>query len=369
MGRHAEGWKLVWRAGVAYVRFRHEGARVDRSTGARDAREAATRAADIYAKWIRGANVPRRKISASKLSLEDLFLEWLSSLHGVLAPGTISTNEIYGAHLLAFFPDLDAITTSTVRAYSQERLAKVQRKTLRKELSALRVFLSWADECGYVKNMPHVPTPARTATGTVQIKRKAEPVPVTEKQADRIIAALPEWSRFIGGKRVPVRAFVRVLWETGLRPSTVHRIEVPAHWQPGSSTLEIPSKNDKARFGRKIHLTPAAVKALELAWSKGKRGAQPFGRVGAIRTDYRKTLRRAAVRCKLPNAGALSLYDFRHARALDVLDKTSDLQGAAFMLGHKQLTTTNKYLHPGESAGERVIKAISGGIRVKGRKR
>lgn len=361
MGRHAQGWKILWRNGIAYVRFRHQRKRFDRSTGARTPAEAATRAADIYARCLRGAHIPRRRIVTSSLSLEDLFVEWLVSRQGSVCKGTIDTDETYTRHLLAHFNDVDAITTSTVRAYSKARLAKVLRKTVRKELSALRTFLAWAAEEGHIGEAPYVPTPAKTALGTRQIKRKAKPVELSSQQVERLIAALPVWSRFIDGKRIPVRAFIRVLWETGLRPSTVHRIEVPRHWKPGSHVLEIEAKNDKARYERELPLTPEAVKGLTTAYDKGKRGSRPFGRVGAIRTDYRKTLRRVAKKCRLPDAEHLTLYDFRHGRASDVLDKTSDLLGAAYMLGHKQLTTTNRYLHPEKRAGQRVVRAISKG--------
>ena len=57
MGRHAEGWKLSWRDGIAHVRFRHQGHRYDFSTGERTEGPARAKAAEIYANVIAGINL------------------------------------------------------------------------------------------------------------------------------------------------------------------------------------------------------------------------------------------------------------------------------------------------------------------------
>lgn len=74
MGRIAKGWIIRPRgvSGTYYVRFAHEGRRVEESTGARDPVEAAKRAAEIYAAHVTGRR-PRGGVSVNpRLPLDEL---------------------------------------------------------------------------------------------------------------------------------------------------------------------------------------------------------------------------------------------------------------------------------------------------------
>ena len=53
-------------------------------------------------------------------------------------------------------------------------------------------------------------------------------------------------------------------------------------------------------------------------------------------------------------AKTFTAYDLRHARATQWAE-TGNLVGVAYLLGHKQVTTTNKYARPNWAAATRVL--------------
>jgi integrase len=53
-------------------------------------------------------------------------------------------------------------------------------------------------------------------------------------------------------------------------------------------------------------------------------------------------------------ARTFTAYDLRHARATQWAE-SGNLVGVAYLLGHKQITTTNKYAKPNRAAAERVL--------------
>jgi hypothetical protein len=53
-------------------------------------------------------------------------------------------------------------------------------------------------------------------------------------------------------------------------------------------------------------------------------------------------------------------YDFRHARLTDLVSRSGDLTGVAYLAGHKNVTTTNRYVHPSRRAAERVLAQATG---------
>ena len=336
------------------MRFTHQGRRYDLSTGEREAGAAALRAAVIYADVVAGRLAPRAKAgNARGPALDALCAEWLESLETSRDKGTVNSYEIYARHWLARFSSLASITTASAEDYAKRRLARVIRRTVAKELSALRSFLAWCYAQGSLGSVPTIHAPPKSAVGHRYLpKRKLEAVELSESEALAIIRALPRTSRKQNGRLRRPRAYFSVLWETGLRPKTVGSLSCPEHYSRGAHELTITDDIDKARYGRKLPLTPAARAALDEACPK--RG------LVFPTTDFRVTLKRAGEVAGLApeKVARLTAYDFRHARATDIAQSTGDLPGTAYLLGHRQLTTTNKYLHPSRRAGDRVMAAI-----------
>lgn len=351
MGRHAEGLKVVWRNGYGHARFTWQKRREFISTGERDPARAQVKAEQIYAEVIGGK---RRRVSAAVRvlqPLDKLFAEWLAALEGVLDEETVKTyRTVYvPTHFVPFFRSFDrACDEAAIDAYARERIRKVLRKTLHKELGALRGFLRWCKMEGFIDSLPAWPELPRTAKGKRAGKQRAKANELSEDDVVSAIMSMPEMSARISKSsrhRFVVRPRFVVAYETGLRPATLDTLSIPEHWRPGSDVLVIADEHDKARFGRKLSLTPTAQNALERTCELLGITAGPiFGR-----HDYRTYLARAGI-------AKLAAYDFRHARATHMLDRGASLSGVAYNHGHTQTTTTSKYTHPTRRAGDAALK-------------
>jgi integrase len=364
MGRSKKTpWNLTQRKGsrVFQVEFRHPGGRHRESTGSEDPRAAEAEAARIYTEVISG----RRERSATRKAaarvgatkLDVLFAEWLASLENTLDVTTVRNYEMYvAAHFLPFFSTLDHVTTASCSDYTRARLAKVMAKTVRKEQSAMRGFIAWCVERGHIDEdeAPVVRPVPKRATGTPSESRRKIGgwIKLTPDEASRIIAALPEHGR----RNRPHRAYVEVLWETGLRPETLCSIKAPTDYKRGATSLLIRDEADKARFGRDLPLSERARAVLDSVcpdagylFARTPRGTPPD-----ITNELRKAARLAGL--ETDRADRISPYDFRHGRATEWVRQSSDLGGTAFLLGHKQATTTNHYFHPGKHMAERVLR-------------
>jgi integrase len=362
MARPNEGWKLRPKDGVYYVRFTApNGARIERSTGCGDAREAAAVAADIYARFLVAGDVAPRAVVDPTASLEDLIARWLVAMQSTHDPETVSTYAGYGRRFLTFFGDsLTGITRARMGDYQRERLTKILRDSVLKERSAMNTFLAWCEEQGVLAEemLPEWPKLPDRATGVRSGPQRAAPVDVTPEQVRDFLLALPVWSlRTRKGKPFPVRARFVFAYETGLRPATLDELEVPTHWKPGAVVLRITDKIDKSRYGRTLPLSALAIAALEATVAAcGIREGLIFGR-----HDYRTTVERARQAAGLPEDFAP--YDLRHGRSGHLLDETGDMRAVAFLVGHRRLTTTDRYLRGQEDRARAALSAPgSGGI-------
>jgi integrase len=283
-------------------------------------------------------------------ALEELWARWTTETASERDP---QTSELYlttygATHIAPFFKTLGAITLARVSDYTRKRLAVVKKETVQKELSALRGFAAWCEEQGYVDTAPVIPKPPRRARGTPFAKRRrGKPTPISVDQARSVISCLPEWSESRRVPRFPIRGYFVVLFETTLRPGTLARLCIPEHYTRGARILKITDQIDKARFGRELPLTPEARATLDAVLPKA---GLIFGD-----HDYRDQLRKAA-EAILPKelARTFTAYDLRHAR-ITQLAAEGDLPAVAYLAGHRQVTTTNRYVHGSRQAAERLL--------------
>jgi integrase len=353
MGRTAEGFRVSYKRGWAYVRFTHTQTEHRIALGTRDPDEAKKRAAEEYAATLSGRRRPivvAGHARRSLLSLDELLAEWIADQKGVLDDTTCDTLTTYGKHYVAFFTSLEQVTTESAKDYTRARLRKVTRSTVLKELTFLRSFLRWCVDHGVLGEGPVIPQPPRKATGMRAGPQRAKPVEVSEDEARRIIKALPELSKKIDGRSWPVRARYEVAYETSLRPATIALLSVPEHYTPGVAQLLIEDADDKARFGRPLPLSPAASAALDAV-------APASGLIFGAHC-FTKALKRAAAAVLDPErARRFAQYDFRHGRITHLLDVGAPLTGAAYLAGHRRVSTTDKYLRPSRRAAERALAA------------
>jgi site-specific recombinase XerC len=288
--------------------------------------------------------------------LAELVDEWVRDLeadHDVL---TVRQYRNYAhSRFVPFFGTLDGITAATAEDYWRGRLRVVIKRSVRKELSALRGLLEWAHGRGYIGKPPLIEGPSRRATGTPDTtkRHKLHEVEVSRADVEAMIHVLPERSP---GARNRNRGFLvrdrfAFAWETGLRPATLDELR-GEDYQRDTGTLRIRDVVDKNRYARELPLTPRARAILD-------RVCPATGLVFG-RHDARQHLR-AAARAVLPpdKARQFSIYDVRHGRLTDLCEHSSNLPGVAFLSGHLDIgTLSSRYVHPSARAAREVLSSL-----------
>lgn len=346
------GWKLRLPEGrgrrTYLVRFRHAGKRVERSTGKGDPREAAIEAARIYADTVSGRRTVRAAVSAD---LASAFASWLADYEATHSAGTAETVTMYvEAHLLPFFGSFERFTPASIADYTRDRIQRVTRSTLRKELSALRQFFAWCAEHG-TQGLPVVPPLPKAGHPGVRAKNARRPVAtvLSETEMKRLLVAMPERSRRTGEF---VRPFFTLLWETGLRESTLLKLRSPEHYRRGARRLFISRDIDKAHFERHVPLTPNAKEALTRVCPKSPGPIFPGIDQASLRHSLDSAMRAAGI------DKIVSPYDVRHSRASQLANSGAPLAGVAHLLGHKHLSTTSLYVQSDERAAVEALESV-----------
>lgn len=359
MARPKEGWKLrpPRRPGESYtVRFRDaQGRDREISTGTRDPGEAAREAERIYIAELNAAPVEQRGNVDPALRLDEQLALWLVSLESTHDGETIETYTTYAKRYVQYFGDsLAGVTVAKMGDYQRMRLKHVVRSSVRKERSAMNVFLAWCVEQGILAEAaaPAWPKLPPRAVGTRTGRVREAPVDITAEQARAFVLALPLVSlRTQKGKHFPVRSRFVLMAETGLRPATLDGLEMPRHWKPGARELLITADIDKTRKRRTLPLTPRAIAALEAAVEVTGRTTGPiFGC-----HDYRTMVERARVAAGLPKD--FVPYDLRHHFVGFVTD-SADARAAMHLAGHTRLTTTNHYVRGREDRSREALSAL-----------
>ena len=349
MAQQPQGWRLripnASENSVYFVRFVHRGKRVEKSTGERDLGRASVEAAKIYAEIVSGRKVVRA-VSTDLTSVAALFLADFELQNSKEWAKIVKT--YFNAHLISFFRSLDNFTPASYGDYMRARIQKVTRVTVRKEMSALRVFRAWCEEHGI--ELPPVPSVPRHGFAGVRAKhaRKRQATIVTDAQAKRILLAMPERSRRTGEF---VRPLFQVLYETGLRPTTVLKLEAPLHWRQGAPGLFVTTEIDKEGYQRTLPVSEAARAALDRVTPR-----KPGRLFGAKKSSLRHSLEAA-----LSDAGLghlkVSPYDFRHTRITSFANAPGPLTGASFLAGHRYPSTTAGYIQGSAEAAQATLDA------------
>lgn len=343
MGRLAEGWKLRQPGGTGttyYVRFTHAGRQREFSTGTTVAEEAAEYAAQKYAEVVSGRRVAR----TVSVAFDELIATWLVAYGKSHSAGTTETCAMYArAHWLPFFGDVASLTKDSIDDYALERLGHVTRVTVRKELSALRRFCVWAKLTIDVPGLKKHAHPGHRAPNA----RKEMAIVLSAAQVALVLAKLPEYGhRHHAGLALPrVRDFLTVLWETGLRQSTLFRLEAPKHYRRGADVLNVTRDIDKAFDSRPLDLSAATRAALDRCTPDVGRIFAPF--------SLHLLLAKACTDAGVP---VISPYDLRHSR-LSAWANTPGiaLTGVQYLAGHKRLSTTSIYIKPQRDAARAIV--------------
>jgi integrase len=343
-------WSLRAKQQAIFVRFSHRGERYEITTRTTDHQTAEVEAASIFADVIAGRwKKPSRSTGEPESSFEEAAAEWLAAIEDCVDVTTFDSYALYvRTHFKPYFGTLRGLTAERCASYGRHRLGKVKRPTVQKELGALRGFIAWLVEQNVILEAPLVPSLPRGATGTPFGKRRrGNATPITEDEAEAIIAALPEWSESRRITPFPVRARVRVAFETGLRPSTLSELSIPEHYKKGSDHFVVTKDIDKNRYGREVPLSDATRAALD--------SICPDEGVIFGKHDLRDQLRKAAEGILDEDRRArFTVYDLKHLRAT-LWASSGDLPATAYLMGWKRVTTANIYARPTARAAARLV--------------
>jgi len=361
VSRPNEGWSVGdprTPGGVRTVRFSFNKRQCEISTGERGYTEACAAAARLVPEYIaRGGPAP--KVGGKKLHPDALLgpiaADWVDSL----APTAL--NEAFAlqivAHIVPWFRTLDRLTPELCPEYYTHRLGQVQRSTVTKEVTCLRAFVEWLHGKGLTSVKPDdLPAVPKRDPGTPHKVGKREPQAVEPAELRAILHGLParcKERRKESGNETLCRLLYALYYETGLRPKTIHSLAVPDNWRKGEDVLRLAAKNDKTKFARAVPISRAARLILHWLTEGGTRRGPIFGR----RPDHRDTVKRVA-KAVLGERGAhFQFYDLRRAAGTHAINAGAPLTGVAWLLGHKHVSTTSKYIKPGQRAAEQALRA------------
>lgn len=155
----------------------------------------------------------------------------------------------------------------------------------------------------------------------------------------------------------PVRTILLLLPRTGLRISEICGLRVEnLVKRSGVRGLLFRGKRDEERF---VPFNRPAQNAMDAYLE----GAQPEGWIFGGYLDghitpaaVRKVTR--AMRAEHPELGELSPHVLRHTFATTLLRKGTDLRSVQALMGHKNIETTARYLHPDAGMLQDAVKRI-----------
>ena len=377
-GGNNTGWRIRRKPGrtIWTVVYHTPGGRSgERSTGESDETAAFAAGSRIFGEEVladaKGTSKPKAtKRQGEGTDLPTLFGKWLTALRLTHAPTTIVIWELYSAKWIKWFGGIHAterdITREKLTDFFAKRLGEVLSTSVKKERAALVNFLTWAETEGYPIVLPVsdlVPRLPKRAAGVAYGKRRRVAAPsLSPEQVRTLIRALPEWSIEQGGhERFPVRAKFLVQYETGLRPSLLGRIRTPEHYRKGQALIRITADIDKAKYARDVPLTRKARRILDYVIDRlndeGRTGGREYRGPIFGSHDYRKHITRAAKRLPRELAEIFCGAHLRSARITHLLELGANIPGVQQLVGHKQMSTTAKYVKPSFRAAEDALGA------------
>lgn len=337
------------------MRFTVDGHRIEKRipgcTTRRQKGEAQRAASAIYTQALEGRVTRGRDDRLKPLEVHDLITAadgWLESL--AVRDVTAATYQKYAGYWVEQWAHVHDVDETAIKRYSQARLKNVKGKTVRSELSALRGFLSWCADAGLVEAVPPFPKIGLAEGRSWEKRRTRSAAPeLSEAECRAIIDALPEVS---GRGGWPVRARAVVAYETGLRPTTLEKLRVPEHYSAGADCLRITADIDKEGYAREVPLSAAAREALESVCPD----------VGLIFGRHRlgPYLDAAATQALSPSKAAVfCAQHFRSAATTRMLERSGNLPGVQYLVGHKHASTTARYVRATKRAAEAVLASVS----------
>lgn len=196
-----------------------------------------------------------------------------------------------------------------------------KRRANQKDLHYLMGMVRWMVESGYSTPMTFKP----------RAPKYRRPVPTVPSPATvlSVLAQVHDPSK---------QAMIRLMWEAGLRISSVSALRWEhVDWHPGSIRVTVKGEKDQ--------VVPMPGSFRDLMFERRKTSGWVFlnERTGQPVKSIKKLLTLASRRAGL--ATPLTHHAFRHAYATDTLQATGDLRLVQTALNHTNIATTTIYTH------------------------
>jgi integrase len=295
--------------------------------------EAATIRADLRREVRQQANLKPGEVLACRDSFADVADKYLAYQKPRLGAKSYQREAGIVAGLKAFFTvRLVDITSSQVSDFVTERLGKVSKGSVRKELVALKHLFRLA--CGEWKLLDRAANPCLDVTAPKVHDERSQHL--SPDQFRRLLAASPE----------PMKPIFALLTATGMRRSEL----LGCKWKyiVGTCILLPTSKNDEPK---EIHLNGFAQRVLASMPQGGPDDVLfPDVTPEAVSMAFHRV-------CALLNISDIRLHDLRHTFATWLRQSGTELDVIASQLGHRDLRMTKRYAR---IAASQVRQAVAG---------
>lgn len=265
-----------------------------------------------------------------------LFLDMLASERGAAA----NTLAAYGRDLAGASDDLSgrlagAASTDLERLFAG--WGALAPATLARKRSALRRFFGFLVAEGI-----RTDNPAAVLAGV----KPGRPLPKTlsEQDVDRLFEALDaDLADRPGPQAIRLKALMELLYGSGLRATEL--VSLPRNAiRPPQAFAIVTGKGNKERL---VPLSPPALRAVEAQLAlvpKDSRWLFPSGRTHLSRMRLFQLVKALGARAGIPPT-RISPHVLRHAFATHMLANGADLRALQTLLGHADISTTERYTH------------------------
>jgi integrase/recombinase XerC len=233
----------------------------------------------------------------------------------------------------------ESIDALTIRKYLGISHRKNQKSTTARKLSAIRSFFRYLVKHGVLEHDP---------TDAVLTPKQEHPIPTYLSVDDmfRLIDSI-QTDTLLGLRN---RAIFETLYSCGLRVSEVAGLNTN-DVDLNSGMVKVLGKGDRQRIVPVGEKAMEAIRAYRRRLERDKKvSARTDGplflnsRLGRLTTrSIARILDRLVLECSLHMP--ISPHVLRHTFATHLLDGGADLRAVQELLGHKSLSTTQKYTH------------------------
>ncbi len=236
-------------------------------------------------------------------------------------------------------PRPQEITAVAIRGYLARLHRKNQKSSIARKLSTLRSFFKFLVKKGVLEKSP--------VEGVLTPKRgRALPSVLTVDAVFGLLETI-EPDTVLAARN---RAMFETLYSCGLRVSELTGLNV-GDVDAAGGTVRVRGKGARERvvpIGRKAIEAIAAYRGMLVEREAFRRESSAplfLNRRGGRLTgrSVARILKKLAELCGIPTP--ISPHTLRHTFATHMLDAGTDLRGVQEMLGHKSLSTTQKYTH------------------------